>query len=96
MLHTIGLHTRKVQRIVLLEMLLSYLFGVVISFSVSYILTEKIYLVKYPLIGTYLYDFPVDTFVFSCLITLIISSIVWCYALKKLKSVLNIHVLHAL
>lgn len=96
MLHTIGLHTRKVQRIVLLEMLLSYLFGVVISFSVSYIFTEKIYLVKYPLIGTYLYDFPVDTFIFSCLITLIISSIVWCYILKKLKSVLNIHVLHAL
>jgi len=62
MLHTIGLHTRKVQRIVLLEMLLSYLFGVMASFLISYILTEKIYLIKYPLMGTYLYHFPVDTY----------------------------------
>ena len=96
MLHTIGLHTRKVKRIVLLEMLLSYLFGVMVSFVVSYILTERIYLVKYPLMGTYLYQFPVDTYGFSCLFTWVISGIVWCYVLKKVKSVLNIHVLQAL
>lgn len=96
MLHTIGLHTKKVQRILLIQMLLSYLFGIMFSFVVSYILAEKIYLIKYPIMGTYLYQFPIDTYGFSCLITLVISSIVWCYVLKKLKSVLNVHVLQTL
>lgn len=96
MLHTIGINTGKIQRIVLLEMFLSYLFGTIISFLVSYTLTKKIYLVKYPHIGNYLYQFPLQTYGVSCLVSMVISGIVWYYVLKKLKTVLNVHVLWSL
>lgn len=42
MLHTIGINTGKIQRIVLLEMFLSYLFGTIISFWCPILLQKNI------------------------------------------------------
>lgn len=96
MLYTIGLNIRKVQKIVLYEMLLSYLLAILGAFFASYFITKKILLVKYPEYGFYLYHFPYANFFTTCLITLVISAIVWYIILKKLKKVLDIHVLQAL
>ncbi|MDE7423473.1 MAG: ABC transporter permease [Lachnospiraceae bacterium] len=96
MLYTIGFDNWKIKSVVLLEVFFSFMVSIFFSIFVSYLATKQIYLIKYPSVGTYLYNFPVKTFAISCGIALLFSLFVWKLILNKLERALNVEVLRSL
>lgn len=93
LLYTIGIRVRKIKKIVILEILLSFLTGIFCSIIISYIATKEIYLIKNPLYGSYLYAFPYKIVVLAIIIAIVFSYIVLKGILRYLEKYLTVNCL---